>query len=212
MFDFIITLLPGSAEWTHLSKTMITVLQWSRRAFNKCLHPIFSAFFEGRVIKKYIILNTGCFMFNFYWDINENEKHLLRKAPWVKESLGATGDTNCGFKSEARLLRREQFPRIRATERKNRRPQKCCFWKLIKQSSVGIFRVKYITFPQFHRQFYQNICLIVFLLQHMYRPKWTASSRNPIYEYQLSWNLINAYQELNFFIFKYEDSRIIMYF
>ena len=28
------------------------------------------------------------------------------------------------------------------------------------------------------------------------------ASRNPIFEYQLSWNLINAYQELNFFIFK----------
>ena len=28
------------------------------------------------------------------------------------------------------------------------------------------------------------------------------------FEYQLSWNLINAYQELNFFIFKYEVSYI----
>ena len=28
------------------------------------------------------------------------------------------------------------------------------------------------------------------------------ASRNPIFEYQLSWNLINAYQELKFFIFK----------
>ena len=31
----------------------------------------------------------------------------------------------------------------------------------------------------------------------------------PLFEYQLSWNLINAYQELNCFIFKYGASRII---
>ena len=37
-------------------------------------------------------------------------------------------------------------------------------------------------------------------------------TRNPLYEYQLSWNLINAYQELNSFIFKCVVSHIIMYF
>ena len=60
--------------------------------------------------------------------------------------------------------------------------------------------------------FYLNICLICSLLQHMYRPKWTTPSRNPIYEYQLSWNLINAYQEVIFFIFECVVSHIIMYF
>ena len=44
------------------------------------------------------------------------------------------------------------------------------------------------------------------------KSKWTAPSRSPIYEYQLSQNLINACQELNFFIFKYGDFHIIMYF
>ena len=35
-----------------------------------------------------------------------------------------------------------------------------------------------------------------------YQCQTSWASRNPIFEYQLSWNLINAYQELNFFIFK----------
>ena len=37
-------------------------------------------------------------------------------------------------------------------------------------------------------------------------------TRNPLYEYQFSWNVINAYQELNFFIFKCVVSHIIMDF
>ena len=66
-------------------------------------------------------------------------------------------------------------------------------------------------FQNLNNIFYLNICLICSLLQHMYRPKWTAPSRNPIYEYQLCWNLINAYQEIIFFIFECVVSHIIMY-
>ena len=46
---------------------------------------------------------------------------------------------------------------------------------------------------------------IVFTMEYWCQTSWT--SRNPIYEYQLSWNLINAYQELKFFIFEYGVSR-----
>ena len=38
------------------------------------------------------------------------------------------------------------------------------------------------------------------------------ASRNPIFKYQLSWNLLNAYQGLDFFIFKCGVFHIIMAF
>ena len=45
-----------------------------------------------------------------------------------------------------------------------------------------------------------------------YQCQTSWASRNPIFEYQPSWNLINAYQELNFFIFKYLVSDLISAF
>ena len=128
MFDFIITLLPGSAGWTHLSKTRITVLQWSRRAFNTCLHPIFSAFFEGMVIKNTIILNTGCFTFNLLL------RHQWEWETFITESTMSKGKFGCNWSYNY-------------------------YWNEFK----NLFQI-----------IYQNICLIVFLLQHMYRPKWTG--------------------------------------
>ena len=54
------------------------------------------------------------------------------------------------------------------------------FWKrlwiltrALGQTNAGVnFRI-------LTKMFYQNICLICSLLQHLYRPKWTAPSRNP---------------------------------
>ena len=54
------------------------------------------------------------------------------------------------------------------------------FWKrlwiltrALGQTNTGVnFRI-------LTKMFYQNICLICSLLQHLYRPKWTAPSRNP---------------------------------
>ena len=54
------------------------------------------------------------------------------------------------------------------------------FWKrlwiitrALGQTNTGV------NFKILTKMFYQNICLICSLLQHLYRPKWTAPSRNP---------------------------------
>ena len=49
-------------------------------------------------------------------------------------------------------------------------------------------------------------------IHYGYQCRTSWASRNPIFEYQLSGNLINAYQELNFFIFKCQVSDIISAF
>ena len=60
--------------------------------------------------------------------------------------------------------------------------------------------------------FYQNICLIVPCCNTCKDPNGLLHPEWPEIPYMNTWNLLNAYQELNFFIFKCVVSHIIMDF
>ena len=128
MFDFIITLLPGSAGWTHLSKTMITVLQWSRRVMfmlSPSLSPL-PKFQRPRISESKVF---PCFQCVSSDPKSHNIRHFWKRL-WI-------------------------------------------LTRALVQNNAGVnFRI-------LTKMFYQNICLICSLLQHLYRPKWTAPSRNP---------------------------------